>query len=448
MYIVVLLVFFLLLYNLYIFGKTSSVLRMSTWIFVAYSFLFLTHAFSGITYNVGNMFRILPYVLLCLVLMMLGENVGIRAKSYRIKDIIRVRLSLLGQLAVLGAILLIYDLFRLNEVQIGNRIPDHQISIIGVFGNVLASLGLIAWLYSLYEYIINKVRIPFLSYLAILSYISGGIVSAGRQSILLIGLSSMILLLWGLKKNGRFQHLFSLTKIKKVQPWGVYFVIALFVVYFLFISSNRSRISDINLRIKSYEFVFNARTSEQAIQTGVKLGPMQDIYMEFIYYYSQELIRLDLLFKDYDFPPLFGLSQFSYVERRIQWLVGDKAERSWNEVENVLEKKNKFTAHSWGTFIVNYIIDFGRFGALIACFITGFIFGIVFKDLQRKESPMSVIRLAILCAGVVFSIQFSPFSELTWTIPVILSSFVLVLPGGKVPPDPIEAESFEKNKNE
>jgi hypothetical protein len=311
-------------------------------------------------------------------------------------------------------------------VKFGMRISDHQISTIGVLGNVLASFGIIVWLYGLYGYVIEKKRIRLISYLSLVSYVAGGVVSAGRQAILIIILSSVILVLWGLKSKRDTHKSVTFANIKKSQPWGFYIVIGVFFAYFVSISNNRSRISDIDLRIKSYETVFNAKTSEHALLTGEKLGPFQDIYMEFIYYYSQELIRLDLLFQDYHFPPLMGLSQLSYVERRIDWLIGTPSEKSWNEIVNVLEKKNKFNSHTWGTFITNFIIDFGRLGAPVVCLILGWIFGILFKEFKREANSFSVIRLSILCAGIVFSIQFSPVSELTWTVPAIMSSFIIV----------------------
>ena len=124
--------------------------------------------------------------------------------------------------------------------------------------------------------------------------------------------------------------------------------------------------------------------------------------------------------------PLFGLGQLSYVERRLQWLFGKQREISWKKMKVAVEDKGHFGLHTWGTFIVNYIVDFGRFGTLIACFLTGIIYGRSYRRLMRRINVENIIHHIILLAGVVFSIQFSPLKELIWTFPLVFSSLIKI----------------------
>jgi hypothetical protein len=123
---------------------------------------------------------------------------------------------------------------------------------------------------------------------------------------------------------------------------------------------------------------------------------------------------------------VFGVSQLSYIERRLQWLIGKQGDQNWEQQVKAIEGKGKFSSHTWGTFISNFIIDFGRIGALIACFAIGFLGGLFFNKFKRDHNALTVVRQCLICAGAVFSIQYSPFSELIWAIPLVLSSFLRV----------------------
>jgi hypothetical protein len=362
--------------------------------------------------------------------LILGEKIGLRVKSASPKSLIKVKLNRLCLFSVFGAALMIFDLLRLNEVNFGMRIVDLKISLFGVLGNAMESLGIIAWLVSLYEYRMNKVKIPLVAYLALIAYVSGGILSAGRQSILLISIASVILLIWSKKRKNELTKPSPITAFKKSQPWRLYIVLILFFSYFIVISNVRSGISNLEFKNKTLEKSFNAKTSSITKNEYNKLGVFSDIYIEYLYYYSHELIRLDVFYQHYHYHPLFGLGQLGYVERRLQWLFGKQSDLSWNEQVKAIERIGKFSSHTWGTFITNFIVDFGRIGTLLMCLLVGVIVGVLTKAFDREVSSFSVVRLCIVCAGAVFSIQFSPFSELIWTIPVILSSFLKVVPKG------------------
>lgn len=409
-------------------NRTSSIgiMKMSSWLIISYSFLIITHIFSGITYYSGSIARIFPYFMLCLLLLVVGEKIGMRTKSKFVKKKLKINLNKIAYISILGITLFVIDLIRLNTIFFGSRIDDFKISIIGLIGNILSSFGIIAWLIGLYENRINNVKITLLSYLSILSYVLGGILSAGRQAIIIITLASIIMMIWSRRKRKELLPINYSYINKKKKPWGIVIIISIFISYFLFISSVRSGIFDINDKMNMFESGFNAKISNETLNDVYHLPALSDFYIEFLFYYSHELRRLDLFYQLYDYPPLFGLGQFSYIERRFQWLFGNLGDLSWKEVEFALEQKGHFGSHTWGTFITNYIIDFGRLGALIACLITGIIIGLLYRNLKDNESAINIVRHCLLLAGIVFSIQFSPFLELGFTFPLIISSFLKI----------------------
>lgn len=423
------LVFFIFLIIVYFVIKKQSsisILKMPFWLIISYSFLFLVHLFSGISFNVGYPLRILPYVTLCLLLLLIGYKIGRSVNMVSYSNSIKIGLSKLTFLSIFGATIYLFDLFRLNTINFGFRIDDLQVSIIGVIGNVLASLGIIVWLSSLYYNKIFYVKIPFSSYMCSLCFVLGGVISAGRQAIILLFLTSLIMVLWSSKKIKEINP--NKIKIKKKSfPWGILVIMSLIISYFAMISSIRSGISNIDDKIKMFEKTSNSKFSEETINDIDNLGLLSDVYVEGLFYYSHQMTRLDLFFQNYDYYPLLGLSQFHYLERRVQWLFGKQSDISWQKQEVAIVQKGGFSLHTWGTFITDYIVDFGRFGALLACLFTGVLLGSVYENLKNKETHTKVIQHCLIISGVIFSIQFSPFHELIWTFPLFFISFIEII---------------------
>lgn len=424
-YIIFLIVLFIVIIGNIFYAKSYNLLRISFWLIIAHSFLLITHFFAGINYHFGNIYRILPYFLLSLIFILIGERIGRTIKLRSVLGAYQVRSTTLSFISIIGSMMFIFDIIRSNQINFGTRIEDFNVSIIGVLGNILSSFGLLVWLNNLYQYRINKKKIAAISYLCVISFVAGGVLSAGRQAIILVVLSSIILIIWSVKKNSDIYRIKpELKYIKAPRPWGFYIILVLFFSYFMFISAIRSGVSDIDNKIQMFEKAFSATTSPETKEIVHNAGGFSDVYIEFAYYYSHQLIRLDLLYENYDYHPLFGLAQMTYIERRLQWLFGKQGDKSWKQVEIALEDKGGISAHTWSTFLSDYIIDFGRFGALIACLLSGLIFGILFRKFKYNQDSMTVIRQCLICAGAIFSIQFSPLSELIYFIPLISCSFI------------------------
>jgi hypothetical protein len=427
MYIIVLIIFFICVYLGVKTANSTSILRPSFWLFIAYIFLLLTHLFAGINYHFGNIYRILPYFILCLMLLVFGERIGRTVNLKASTAVLTIKSNTLALLSIIGSALFVFDILRLNPINFGTRIEDFNVSNFGVIGNALSSFGLLVWLNSLYNYRINKLKIPSMSYLSIVSFVAGGVLSAGRQAVILVVISSVIMLVWSNAKE-KESTLTSKNKTIAPRPWGFYIIICLFVSYFMFVSLVRSGIFDIDNKMAGYEKEMNATTSPETKKIIHNIGGLSDVYLEFSYYYSHELIRLDLLYQNYDYHPTFGLSEMLYLERRVQWLFGKQADIAWQHVTIAIEDRGRFTVHTWSTFIADFLVDFGRIGAPIACSIVGFIYGILYRKFKKSQNSVTIIRQCIICTGIVFSIQYSPIAELIYFIPLMLCSFITIQP--------------------
>jgi hypothetical protein len=423
MYLLILFVFLLSVGFWYKLMSASSLFELPFLIYVSYGFLLITTFFSGITYHSGSAFNILPYFIFTLILLIFGFIIG---KTFLVKlriKYISINLDTISHLAIFGSILFCYDLLRLNTVFLGMRIDDLKMSIFGVIGNAFASLGIIGWLYNFFYSRVSKSKLSIFAYLSILSYLLPGFLTAGRQAFILIFLSTILIFGYTRKLNRS-----SISDKPTPSYYGFYLVIVLVMIYFSFISSVRSGISEITGKLNVYEKEMNATTSVNTLKLAESLGPLEDIFMEGLYYYSHELVRLDLLYRYYDYPPLLGLWQMSYIERRLNWLVGPQGDISWGLQVAALETYGRFSSHTWGTFIGNFLIDFGRIGTLIVTLVLGFVLGLSFRSFRSNSTAKNIVSQALICAGVLFSIQFSPISELIYVFPLVTSVLFKISP--------------------
>lgn len=393
--------------------SSGQILRIRLWIIISFSFLLLTHFFSGFVYRVGSTLDILPYVFLCLFLLISGEGIGYNAKIKSLKPLGVVSVKLLSRVSLMGAVLVTFDYLRLNTIVIGMRIEDFKVSSIGVLGTIMCSGGIVVWLFSLCRFLIFKESIPIRAYLSLISYVIVGFLAGGRQAFLFLFLSSFILYVWS-KKYSKENFI---QKVKKRKaPIGLYVIILLVFAYFSTISAVRTQIFDIDNKIGLFESLGVSRLSDDSREVVRSLGPLSEMYLEGLFYYSHELPRLDILFDNYDYPPLLGLAQFQYISRRIEWLTGPVVDDYWKAVEYAVEVKTGFYSHTWGTFIASYIHDYGRIGTPIMCLITGLLAGFFSKNSLKSTFELSTIRQSLVCAAAIFSIQFSPFFDMLWFV--------------------------------
>lgn len=398
--------------------SAKQILNPNTWVIIIYSFLLVVHFSFDIKYNAGNKYSVLPYFLICIFSLIIGTKFGRLTvlspvyhyiKSFSVKK--------LAFLSIIFSIILIIDIFRNNSIiTLGTRIDDFNISFIGSIASIFSGLGIIPWLVYLYNYLINGKQLPYYSLLALFAFISYDVVTGGRQTIMASFISSLVMLVWCLKRRKAMHYSFKL-KI----PKSIYVAGGIFISYLLIVSTARTTLMDSDSRVRYLEHVYSAKVGNETKDLINNLGPFSDIVTEFGFYYSQELNRLDIMLDYYDGPIYFFPMEMSYIVRRIPPLE-EIANDLWRKQEIVFSKVD-FFSHSWSTFLGNYYSNFGLFGSIIMCFFSGLIMGRFQETFMLKKNVILLVRLCILMGGIFISIGFSPLSQLSWFSCLVYSSF-------------------------
>lgn len=420
--------------------KSDKVLSLTLWMFFSWIILITVHLFSGITYAYKLDYKILFFVLVCLLAIAMGEKVGLKVVFSKKRIVLKrlfnrnqISIKLLSIIALFGAGFLLFDMITLNEIVLGKRIENMQISVLGVIGNILINLGLVAWLIAFYQFLIRKQKINIWAIIGLISYFLYAIMTAGRQSIFIALVSSLLVYLQCIKLNTGHRSIKN-KLINTTKKIGTNFfgktilacLCAMLVFYIVIIPNYRTGLSG-ESNIAYMDYISNSKTSTEVIDISNRLGPFSEMYTQFLFYYSHELIFLDVYYKNYDQPPLLGFGQFNYITRRFYWLIGDRYEKM-NETNYRIMYAQGMSPSGWGTFLAIFIADYGRIGSIIMCFVFGILAGKSRRGVLLKPTAINVARQSMICVGGVFSIQYSPFSEMSWAFTLfwilILSLFV------------------------
>lgn len=402
----------------------DSLIRIDFWMRIGFLFLLVNYLFGGYHYNYKVSIETVIYVVIAITLFSIGNSVGFRNNGNTNWQVFSLNIRTISLVALFGAVITIFDYFRLNTIVLGARIEDQKLSIISVFGTLLTAFGIISWLYEFYHFIRKKKPIGLYGYLGLLSYISVGIISGGRQAILLLIIETTLMVFFAKKlpriDKIKLKHKSSITGLFV----GVFIAVAV-VVYLLSVSVVRSQIESTQQKVIIMESIAGGEVDDQVIDVAEKLGPFTSMYIEFLFYYSHEYPRLSIMVDKYDYPPILGLCQFHYIGRRLSSITEPILKDQEKYAESLIEQSGMYY-HTWGTMLNGFIIDYGKIGSLFMLFVFGVIGGLYTKNSKKKDSCTCVIRQSIACGGGLFAIQFSPFYDMLWFVSLFFLVFVKI----------------------
>jgi oligosaccharide repeat unit polymerase len=395
--------------------KSNLIISPSFWLLISWGFIFGLYYTSGIKYKFSLNYLTSAYIFLILILFLIFYFFGINLKINKNRiDTINYRKKiwtlLYFILSIFGIILWIFDVLRLNNINFGYRINNFSISIIGTLGMLFLNLALIVWLYELaYSINFNK-RIPLKAYISVIIYLVPAFVTSGRQPILIIVISTFIILVYSLKKNQNY-------KFKKTIKKFILFGILSFFFYAIMISTKRAGVSN---KAALFEEIFKSKTPVYLLDFTNCLEGLGEVILEAIYYYSHQLSMFEIFYNNYNGTKFWGLAQFHYIGRRFP----DVYYQAQTYIDITFSKVGVYS-HVWMTAIASFIIDYGRFGTTIFVSILGFIIGRKRRKFNYIKTTYELVFLTLICTGIAFSIQFSPFSELSWAYPLY---WLIVIP--------------------
>lgn len=402
----------------------DSLIRIDYWMRIGFLFLLINYLFAGYHYNYNVSAATFIYVIIAISLFSIGNKVGLGVKNSTVPQVFRLSIKPIAMIALFGALITIYDYFRLNTIILGARIEDQKVSIISVFGTLLTAFGIISWLYEFYHFIHKKKSIDLYGYLGLLSYISVGVISGGRQAILLLIIETTLVAFFAKKIPSNGDKLAKRkSRLTGVIP-GITIGVAI-VVYLLSVSVVRSQIEGTEQKVIIMESLAGGKVDDQVIDVADNLGPFSSMYIEFLFYYSHEFPRLSIMVDNYDYPPILGLCQFHYIGRRLSGIVEPIIKEQETYAERTVEQAGMYY-HTWGTILNGFIIDYGKIGSLFMLFIFGVMGGIYTNNSRKKNNCTCVLCQSIACGGGLFAIQFSPFFDMLWVVSLVFLVFVKI----------------------
>jgi len=404
--------------------KKSWICHPIVWLVMGWGFCFGLYQFSGINYYHKLSFLGGVYYWAVPTILGIGFWLGRRVKfrvgtSQRVLYVRPEKLSkqsyyLYTISVVSGTALCVFDVLRLNHLSFDLH-KSLSISAIGNIGILLSGLGLILWLYELTRAVSNNEKIRLSGFLCAGCYLVPALITSGRQSILILLVATLVAFFFSLSKVKKYDHVAYL-----IIPF-LFAAIVLFV-YITLISSSRTEVSN---KINLFNYIYRSTISESTVKLLDKLGIFKTFFMETLYYYSHELSMFEILFSSYDGPMFYGLSQLTILGRSIS--VGDGMtafDLLWSHLDAMSASAGVYS-HVWRSAAGNCIMDFGFAGGLIYALLCGGVIGTFYRRVQKATTVYNFIGLALVCAGMLFAMQFSPICENYWLYPFV---WWLILP--------------------
>lgn len=415
----------LLVSYIYIKKNTERIYSPIVWLLIGWSFSFGLYLFSGITYYYKLSLEAgLYYWGVCFAVIVgfrfskkFHLKIGYNRKGRlipKLNTLTRKSYRLYASGVILGSLMVVIDILRLNTISF-NLHSSINISGIGNIGILMSSLGLILWLYECVYAIKNNVKFRPVAIICTIAYLIPALITSGRQSILIMTISSFIVLFYCFSKWPNYKY-------KKYIYGPIILAVVGLFVYTTLISASRTAVSN---KIELFNFMYKSSVSEETTDLLDKMGPFRTIIMEILFYYSHELSMFQILFSSYDGPLFYGMSQLSLVARNIPAGGGMTiSDLLWTYYDSMSDKAGVY-AHVWRSAAGNCLVDFGVIGGLIFALVIGYVVGTFYKKSRRNDSAYSTVGLALICAGMLFAMQFSPICEAYWIYPMI---WWLILP--------------------
>ncbi len=414
-------ILFLLIISLILFKNNSIILNPIFLYIISWIALLIIFFFSGIIYNYQLKFSGILFICLSFLSHLIFFNLS---KSTRKKvesnSLINLKFPVLPLfiLSLIGCIFWTIDVFQNNIIIFGERINNFSISTFGVISYVFLDLSLIVWISVLFLYKRYSLKIPFYGFISFIIFILPAIITAGRQPLLVISVSTLLVLI-GVKKDLSF----SIRKKSNRFLTNFFFYIfslGLFVIissYAIFISNFRDITDDFDSKLFLAQLLSNMKVSNEGLYFLNLFGGLRSFILDLQIYYSHQLSMLQILIDYWPGRLFFGSVQFAYISRRFPLEWGYNKDFAYLILDQIAIKTNTYS-HVWRTALGEYLIDFGYIGSLIFSSLMGFLMGKSYKNFINSKRINDFVMLIIFCVYSVFTIQASPFAESSWAYPL------------------------------
>lgn len=391
----------------------NNIINPVVWLFVSWLLIFGLYFFSGIRYFYKIEWNTYIYIIFAGILFNFFYLIGYCFKfdkdgvEINLEDCFSNHKKKYWIMSLLGLGLYIFDVNRLNSVTLGMRNLNLNVSMIGTIGSFLANASLCLWLFELGNAINKNIKLKVSSFLPLGIYLLPNMIVGGRQSFVIALISSYCVFRFSLRMEARRQNEY---QYKKNIVYGFLLLFVCFYFYNTIIIKNRSINIDMS---RHYEVILKNEVSNETEKIIEKTGVFQDSLLQILQYYSQELNGFAVVFQEYDHTPLWGMYEMQYISRRLPASLELDFNSAREEVERISSQQGT-RATLYRTALKDFILDFGRVGALVFTSVLGFFFGRSFKKFVRRPTLYRIMIQAMLCSAAFFSIEYSPIYETRW----------------------------------
>lgn len=316
--------------------------------------------------------------------------------------------SFLFLMAALGFVVYIADFFLHNSLSDPDLHVSVSISTVGVIGKIMSLSGILLWLYDCVYAVENDKKIPIDAFAAAAFYMMPALLTSGRQSMIIFIAATASALGFTFLRHRKYRYMKHILIV-------VACIFVLLIGFCVYVAVFRQYTTD---KTDVFEDMFSCTVSKGTIAVLNKTGFLKSLILEVVGYYSHEMPMFQLFFDNWNGPYYLGTSQLTVISQNLPAGSSFHYDRMWAFLQNIADKNGVYS-HTWRSFAANFIIDFGFVGAFFVVFAVGFLIGWLYRRAIRRRRVYDTVLLSMICAGMFFSMQYSPLAEGYWTYPML-----------------------------
>lgn len=415
--------------------REKIVLNDLFWLISFWIFAFGIYSTSGIYYRVRISTETIAYMIIVFICYTVGRFIGCKrsitiylgrySEGENISEFTRGWFWI----GIISFCVYVLDLFHNNKVIWGVK-TKLQFSVFGKASIYIIPVLASVWLYELGNSLKKKEKISVRGWISLLLYCLQMVLSSGRMNIVMIMIASMAEMIYihflPFNTNANTQTNFKEKKTHQKFIFIGLILVLIILAYFIFLSNTRYG----NEMIEMFEYASGCKISEQTIRILKHTGEFSSLLLNGMYYFSHQLSKLEIIFKSYKGPYLYGAYQFNFFEKFFE-LFGMNVNHFYSSINKMLSAyKLQGLNSGWDTAIGSSIYDFGRLGTLIFVGVVGFFVGASVNKFNRaRENVVRIGMQALLCSGMFMTLELGMFYNRSWPFAML---WACVIPNFKI----------------
>lgn len=370
------------------------------WMFVFWGLIIGVYCFSGVKWKYSISVGLILFLIVSFVSFMAGRSYGAKKRvKLFFKETSIANQQLFCFIGLLGVVLFSIDYIRLNGLF--SIKSGYDISIIGSIGNLMIPILLVLGLYMFATTLITTGRINIKALFLLVAYSVPCILNSGRESLAFVVVGIAAIYGYYAKHNPVSHRYVNIKKLLRT----IMIIAAVIGVLCFVVHISKERFGDNEVST----FLNTHNVSATAKDEAEQWGDFEFLYYNISSYFSHQISFLEFMLKEYKGPYMFGMYELNIISRRLPGFLGLDYMEVSRQLRNLYGQVGVSYSGDWFTVLGSFIVDFGRVGSIIACFICGYFTGKVKKKIQLCDDIRYAVLRSIICVCMFSSIQLGPF---------------------------------------